>query len=209
MNERYIIPNPCMKQKWADMEGNGRARLCRECDTFVHNIEAYSEAEWERLWRESGGKVCGMLGGESPREVRSRRAVLAGALLTAISPLMAQDKRLTLVALDPAGAVVPAMNVELLDANDKVLRKLQTNGVGQAVWTDLPIGDCIFRFSAPGFKSKTILVTMIGIGEKRVEVKLEVSAETDGGVVIADTPIVGEFLEPKKQPKKRWWKFPR
>ena len=179
MNERYSIPNPCPKE-WADMEGNGRARLCRSCDTLVHNIEAYSEAEWEKLWRESGGHLCGMRGGESPREPRSRRAVLAGALLTAISPLMAQDRRLRLVAQDPSGAVVSGVKVELLDKNDKVLRTMETNQVGEVIWADLPIGDSIFRFSVSGFKSKTISVTLIGVGEKRVEVKLDVSGEVDG-----------------------------
>jgi hypothetical protein len=207
VNERYSIPNPCTKQKWADMEGNGRARLCRECCTLVHNIEAYSEAEWERLWRASGGKVCGMRGGESPREVRSRRSVLAGVLLTAISPLMAQDRRLVLVALDPAGAVVAGVKVELLDKDGKILRANQTNQVGEVVWTDLPIGDSTFRFSINGFKSKSVNVMLIGVGEKRVEVKLDVSAEVEGGAVTEEHPIVGEFLGPKKQPKKRWWKF--
>lgn len=173
MNERYIIPNPCSKQKWAEMEGNGRARRCRECDTLVHNIEAYSEAEWERLWRESGGKVCGMLGGESPREVRSRRAVLAGALLTAISPLMAQDKRLEFVVQDPFGAVLVNATVELFDKQGIVLRKVQTNERGEAVWTNLPAGDSMFRFVATGFTSKTIAVTLVGAEEKHVEVKLQ------------------------------------
>ncbi len=184
MNELYVIPNPCPK-KWVEMEGNGRARLCGTCNTLVHNIEAYSEAEWEKLWRESGGHVCGMRGGESPREPRTRRAVLVGALLTAISPLMAQDKRLRLVAQDPSGAVVVGVTVELLDKDDKVLRKMETNQVGEVVWTDLAVGDSIFRLSAKGFKSKTVSVMLIGAGEKRVEVKLDVSAEFDGLFVSA------------------------
>ena len=85
-----------------------------------------------------------------------------------------------IVVQDPAGFVIAGATVELLDKDDKVIRKLQTNKTGEAVWTGLPVGDSIFRLSIEGFKSKTVSVTLLVVGEKRVEVKLDISAEPDG-----------------------------
>ena len=74
-----------------------------------------------------------------------RRAVLAAVLMTLISPLIAQERRLILAAQDPAGAVIPGVTVELLDRNDKVVRRVRTNDRGEALWADLGTGDWGFR----------------------------------------------------------------
>ena len=117
-----------------------------------------------------------------------RRSVLAGALLWVIAPLVAQDRRLVLVVQDRAGAVIAGATVELLDKENKVLRKTQTNQSGEAIWSDLPLGDSIFRFAVRGFKLKTIAATMIGVGEKRIEVTLDVVDGLTGFFVTEEKP---------------------
>ena len=85
MKPHFVIANPCTK-RWTDLRGDGRERKCDECGASVHAIAQYSREEWDQIWGESGGRVCAFLSRESPPELRSRRAVLAAALLTAIAP---------------------------------------------------------------------------------------------------------------------------
>ena len=113
MSSRFSLPNPCHKN-WDDLRGNGRERFCEECQTPVYAKERYSAEEWERIWAESGRHVCGMLDGTSAPAPRSRRAVLAGALLTAISPLMAQAGRVRVRVTDLADGIVPGAEVSLV-----------------------------------------------------------------------------------------------
>lgn len=88
MAPQFTILNPCPK-KWDQLEGEGRQRYCDACRKNVHSIGEYSADEWDKIWRESGGNACGLIASEPFAIPRSRRAILMGALLTAVSPLMA------------------------------------------------------------------------------------------------------------------------
>ena len=167
MKSQFAILRPCSKN-WAELQGNGQKRYCETCRTDVHAIEKYSPEEWTRIWNESGGHVCGYLEGESPEPPRSRRAVLVGALLTAISPLMAQNGRVRIRVTDRAGAPVPSAKVALLDSNGFVLRTLEANDSGEIVWTGLPMGDNQFELEVP-FNARRLTATLHNGDEKVIE----------------------------------------
>ena len=180
----------------------------------MHALAEYSAEDWDRIWRESHGRVCGFVGGESPPEPRSRRAVLAGALLTAISPLMAQTGRVRIRVTEATGAVVTTAEAALLGVDAKPIRTLRANDAGEIAWMDLPLGDCRFALIAPGFKARPLLVTLRNSDEVKIEATLEVG--TVGTMVEVETVFVEPALpsaasapaqEPKRTKRRRWWIF--
>jgi hypothetical protein len=150
----------------------------------VRALDQYSQAELDQVWRESDGHVCGLLSEESPPEHRTRRAVLVGALLTAISPLMAQTGRVRIRVTAASGAVVPGAVGSLLGADDK--SKKTANGMGEIVFTDLPFGDCRFTVAMPGFKNRSLTVTIRNGDEVKIEAVLDIGS-TMGDVVTVET----------------------
>jgi hypothetical protein len=152
-------------------------------------MSEYSPEEWEKLWQESNGHICGLISGESAPEPRSRRAVLVGALLTAISPLIAQTGRIRIVIVDPNKAVIPGAEVALLGKDDKPVRTQRSDGTGVSRWSELPMGDVKFRVTSYGFNAKPIVVTIKNADELSVEVTLEPGG-TQGGVIRAEIPPV-------------------
>ena len=139
VSARFAILNPCAK-RWTGPGGDGRKRFCDECQTYVHALDQYSVEEFDELKRKSG-RVCGFLTGESLPEPRSRRAILIGAFLTAISPLMAQSGRLRIRVSDITGAVIPGAEVALLGMDGNALRTENANEQGEFIFSDLPIGN--------------------------------------------------------------------
>jgi len=149
VSSRFAIVNPCQKT-WADLHGDGRKRYCNTCRTSVHAIEEYSGDEWAKIWHDAGGRVCGFRCDESPPEPRSRRVVLVGALLTAISPLMAQSGRVRIIVTDTTGAVIPTAEASLLGSENTRLRTEHANERGEIVFGDLPLGNCRFTVFTRG-----------------------------------------------------------
>jgi hypothetical protein len=192
VNERFAILNPC-PIKWADLQGDGRSRYCDLCQKHVHAISEYSPAAWNQLWRESNGHVCGLLASESPARPRSRRAILVGALLTAVAPLCAQSGQLRLRVTDITGAVAPGASVSLLGSNSQSLHTLQTGRDGEVVLADLPLGDSVISIAMPGFMTYRRTVTIRDAVEQKVEATLEVSSTTMGEVVVTR--------------KRKWWQI--
>lgn len=196
MSSRFAIVNPCPK-RWADLQGDGRQRHCDVCRTSVHAVEQYSREEWDQVWRESDGHVCGLLSGESPPEPRSRRGLLVGALLTAISPLMAQTGRVRIRVIDANGAMVVTAEASLLGSDKKPKRTVRANEVGEIAWTDLPLGNCQFTVMAPGFKARSLPVTLRNGDEVKIEVSLEVGAV--GEVVMIETTPTPESKRTRRR----------
>jgi len=180
MSAQFAILSPCQK-RWSDLCGDGRKRFCDECQTYVHVLDEYSLQEFQDLKRESRERVCGYLVGESHPGPRSRRAILLGAVLTAISPLLAQSGRVLIRVTDATGAMVPGAQVSLLGENGKPLRSLQTDERGETVFNDLPIGNSQLRVYCLGFKRLPLTVTVRSSDEVRVAAKLEIA--TMGGAV--------------------------
>lgn len=190
MDGNFAIPNPCSK-KWTELEGDGRARFCSKCQTHVHAIADYSPDEWNRLWQESGGHVCGFLCGESMAPPRSRRAILVGALLTTVSPLFAASGRVRRRVIDPNGDPLPKTNIELLDRDNKTVQSVETDDSGQAVLIGIPLGDSRFGLEDPGLQKRELTLTLRNDKEVKVEVHLW-------------PPIVGTTVSVKpKPPRKR------
>jgi hypothetical protein len=138
--------------------------------------------------------------------------VLAGALLTAISPLMAQTGRVRIRVTDATGAVVTTAEAALLGADAKPIRTARANDAGDIAWMDLPLGDCRFAVVAPGFKTRPLLVTLRNSGEVKIEAVLEVGAI--GEMVEVETVFVepassiaasAPAREPKRTRRRRWW----
>jgi Carboxypeptidase regulatory-like domain len=187
MREQLAILNPCPK-KWSDLEGEGRVRYCGVCRKNVHALDELTARERDQLWLESNGHLCGMLTRTSVEPARSRRAILVGALLTAVSPLLAQSGRVRIRVTDVTGAVVPGATVSLLRADDTASRTLKADQRGEAVFTDLPMGDSRISVTMPGFATLHRTVTIANSDEQRIDARLEVG--TMGEVVL---------IEPVKQ----------
>ena len=174
MSARFAILNSCQK-RWSDLEGNGRKRFRDECQTYVHALEQYSTREIDDLRRESSGRVCGLLTGESLPEPPSRRAVLVGALLTAVSPLMAQSGRVRIRVTDITGAVVPQAEASVLQGEfDYVASSGKANEEGEIILPDLPMGELRLKVSCPGFNNFSKIITIRNSDELKIDAKLEV-----------------------------------
>lgn len=190
MSPRFAILNPCQK-RWTDLNGEGRKRFCEECQTDVHALDQYSTEEFEELKLKSG-RVCGFLAGESLPEPRSRRTILIGAFLTAISPLMAQSGRVRIRVTDLTGAIIPDAVAALLGEDDKPIRIAHANEAGEIEFTGLPRGDSRFFVQRPGFKNLPLTVTVRNTDEVKVQAQLEVAT-------MGDTVLV--------RPKRHWWQI--
>ncbi|HSR09521.1 MAG TPA: carboxypeptidase-like regulatory domain-containing protein [Bryobacteraceae bacterium] len=191
MNPRFAILNPCHK-RWTDLSGDGRKRFCDECQTNVHALDQYSLEEFAELKRKSG-RVCGFLAGESLPEPRSRRAILIGAFLTAISPLMAQPGRVRIRVTDASGAVIPGAVASLLGEDGKPTRTAYANEAGEIEFSDLPMGNSRFVVQRPGFKNLPLTVTLRNTDEVKVQAQLEGAF------------FVGEIVT--RRPKRHWWQI--
>jgi hypothetical protein len=89
--DKIRVASPC-NARWNDMDGDERARFCRQCSKHVFNLSAMTRAQIEDLVREKEGKFCGrfyrrtdgrMLTADCPsrlRRLRQRVAELGGAL---------------------------------------------------------------------------------------------------------------------------------
>lgn len=157
-----------------------------------HTLDQYSTEEFQELKRKSG-RVCGFLAGESLPEPRSRRAILIGAFLTAISPLMAQSGRVRIRVTDVTGAVVPGAVAFLLGEDGKPTRTAYADEAGEIEFSELPMGDSRFNARRRGFKDLPLTVTVRNGDEMKVEAQLEVGSM--GGAATA------------LPPKHHWWQI--
>lgn len=192
VNQRFSIPNPCHK-RWIDLPGDGRARFCPECHVYVPALNEYSDEEIERLKQNSPGPFCGYLAGASPELPRTRRAVLVGALLTAITPLMAQSGLVRIRVTDVSGApITNAAEASVMGADGKPVVTARSNDAGEILLTGLPKGDSRILISSPGFQTQVLIVTIRNSREVKIDAILYVS-------------IIGETVAIRPQKKRKWW----
>jgi len=83
--DQIRVASPC-HARWADMDGDERARFCRQCSKHVYNLSALTREQIGNLVREKEGKFCGrfyrradgsMLTADCPSRLRQMRARLA------------------------------------------------------------------------------------------------------------------------------------
>jgi hypothetical protein len=156
----WTIPNPCSK-RFADMAGDERRRYCGDCGKFVHALELYSEAELAAM-----GPICGYIGGTTEGPRQGRRALLAGALLTTIAPLLAQEGQFVIAVKDAAGGVVADSLVTVGE------RKAKTDKAGIASFIGLPVGRQEVRVEMAGFRIWRGTYTITNGAPARVEAVL-------------------------------------
>lgn len=101
------IASPC-SQRWADMTGDDRARLCERCDKTVFDLSAMTREEAELVMLERTGVACvrlfrrddgTVLTEDCPIGARRRRLRLAGVVAIGAG-LAAAGAALALAALD-------------------------------------------------------------------------------------------------------------
>ncbi len=100
------VASPC-HARWNDMDGDERARFCRQCSKHVFNLSAMTRGQIETLVREKEGKFCGrfhrradgtMLTADCPsqlRRMRERVAKIGGALCALALSLVGCSPRQT------------------------------------------------------------------------------------------------------------------
>jgi len=154
------------------MPGGDRRRFCGECGKFVHNAAAYSREELTAL-----GPVCGYVGGESFGPPQSRRAVMAGALLTTIFPLLAQEGRVRVVVTNAAGTGVGNAEVKIGE------QRLNADSSGIASFAGLPVGRVEIIVSYPGFWIWRGTFNVQNGPDLKVDAKLELGSVGGGGLV--------------------------
>jgi len=167
----FKITDPCDRH-WGEMPGGDRRRFCGECGKFVHNAAAYSREELTAL-----GPVCGYVGGESFGPPQSRRAVMAGALLTTISPLLAQEGRVRVVVTNAAGTGVGNAEVKIGE------QRLNADSSGIASFAGLPVGRVEIIVSYPGFWIWRGTFNVQNGPDLKVDAKLELGSVGGGGLV--------------------------
>jgi hypothetical protein len=119
--------------------------------------------------------------------------VLVGALLTAISPLMAQSGGVRILVTDTMGAAIPDAVASLSDKNGNIQLNGRSNEAGEIVLTGVPVGTYQIRVTRPGFKTHEFVgIPIVNADELRLDVKLEVA-------------IIMGVVSYKKL--KRWWIF--
>ncbi len=226
----FAIPNPCSK-RWADLTGDDRKRFCPDCRTFVHAVEQCSADEIAALKGGTTGRLCGYLAGESLPPPRSRREVLVGVALTAISPLMAQTGRVRIRVTDSSGTLkIPEAEASLMGKDDKPTLTAHANEAGEIVLSGLPIGDSRISVSCQGFNSLPLTVTIRNADELKIDAMLQLGSV---GTVVNVEPVAPQppheveaplppsrtialppppadapsAVSPNKKARKGWWIF--
>jgi hypothetical protein len=94
--DQIRVASPC-HARWQDMDGDERARFCRQCSKHVFNLSAMTRAQIETLVREKEGKFCGrfyrradgrMLTADCPSRLRRLRERVAGGAGAALALLL-------------------------------------------------------------------------------------------------------------------------
>jgi len=193
VNSQFTILNPCSK-RWTELSGSGRARFCETCKTPVHDFARYSPKEWEQVWRENTGHVCGVLTPPPMHQLRNRRSILIGTLLTIVSPLMAQSGRIRIRVIDSAGSAIAGAEVLLLAEGGQPARTLLSDDHGEVIWNDLPLGNNKFRVAGTGFLPLLLTVT----ARSGIEVRADAALN----------PFIGELVPGNyRHKRKHWWIF--
>ncbi|MBI2685543.1 MAG: carboxypeptidase regulatory-like domain-containing protein [Acidobacteria bacterium] len=140
--------------------------------------------QWEipnpfpKQWDELSGDGRERFHADCGKFVQSRRAVVAGVLLTTIAPLMAQDRLMRVMVKDTTGTPIKDAVVKAAG------RELRTDGDGAAVFSGLGVGPHAIEVASTGFmRWRGSYNTGIG-PETEVPVTLEVGS-LGGAIEIA------------------------
>jgi Carboxypeptidase regulatory-like domain len=95
-------------------------------------------------------------------------------LLTGL-PAWAQTGALRVRVTDPTGARVPRATVSVRGSHEKIIRQEETDGSGEIVLTELPMGECAVSVIKGGFLTVRRKALIRSAEEERLEVRLQLS----------------------------------
>jgi hypothetical protein len=103
----------------------------------------------------------------------------------------AQEATIVGTVTDPSGAAVPNAAITITNTDTGVQRTLPSNGDGQYVAPDLPIGHYTVRANATGFKVAEEKGITLNVGDRtRIDVKLQVGSAQEQVTVEANAVAV-------------------
>jgi hypothetical protein len=129
--------------------------------------------------------------------------VLAAIVFCTLHAIEAQDlASLTVTAVDPSGAMVPAAKLVLIDLQRGVIRQAEANAGGFAVFDMLATGDYSLEVDKPGFNKYRLERLILNLRDRqtlRVEMRLSPAAGTtvsvtDKAEVLSSDAAVGVAL---------------
>ncbi|MBI4473059.1 MAG: TonB-dependent receptor, partial [Acidobacteria bacterium] len=92
---------------------------------------------------------------------------------------------------DPGGAVIPGVQVVLINEGTNVSRETVTNETGQYVFAAVAPGTYRLRATLPGFKTYERSGVNIGVQQfVTLDINMEVGAVTEEIAVVADAPLI-------------------
>lgn len=109
----------------------------------------------------------------------NRRALLTTAVLLGALPVRAQTGTLRVRVTDPTGARVPQATVSVRGSHEKIIRQEETDGSGEIVLTELPVGECVVSVIKGGFLTVRYKTLVRSAEEERFEVRLQVSPPSE------------------------------
>lgn len=198
------------------MHGDDRSRFCRQCNLHVYNFAQMSQREIEQLLAEKEGRVCARIYQRSDGtvltqdcpigfRVRVQRAgrLVVSALSAAMSLCVAaaqtavpeQSSRsveaaksaVTIVVLDPSGAVIPAAKISLNHTSGEIAYEGETNAEGEWKPDAVVRGAYTLKISSPGFAANESEVT-IASQTASVRRVLRVASTMGAIVIVMDPP---------------------
>ena len=100
--------------------------------------------------------------------------MLAGALLTAVSPLMAQNGRIRVRITDASGAAVAGANGRLLDSDGTTVQTALSGKSGELSFAGLSSAQWRINVISVGFKTFKVLTNLWYSKEIIIDARLEV-----------------------------------
>lgn len=122
---------------------------------------------------------------------QSRFLVFCLLILAFATVASAQEATIVGTVTDPSGAAVPGVQITVTNTDTNVVHHITTNGDGQYIAADIPIGHYSVKAEASGFKlsEKTDLTLQVG-DRTRVDFGLEIGATSESVKVEANAIAV-------------------
>jgi len=201
MLDQFKIASPCSAD-WEQMEGNDRVRFCAECQKNVFNLSAMTRRDAEAQLKQTNGNLCARLYRRADGKVltedcpvglrlkitRAQRRVrwaIAGALSLATEWGQEKSPLLSGVVEDPTRAVIPHSEVTALNLESGKKLTVLSDQEGQFRFEGIEAGSYDVTAKMRGFKEFTAKHIVVGDGERKLQIVLQIGMVTMGGPIAA------------------------
>jgi len=209
MLDQIKIASPCSAD-WEQMEGTDRVRFCAECKKNVFNLSAMTRRDAEALLQETNGDICTrlyrradgkVLTEDCPVGLRLRiarvqrrvRWAVAGALSLATAWGQEKPSLLSGVVDDSTMAGIPNSEVTAINVKSGQKLTVRTDPTGQFRFEVIEPGSYDVTATMRGFNEFTVRHIVVGEGERKLVIVLQIGNVTMGGPIMAAPP-------------KPWWR---